>query len=166
LDGRVLDVDLLCYVADSQPEWSVLLIGPEFRHTANFRNLRKRKNIHFLGGRPHGDMPRYVSSLDVCMIPYRLNEFTNNVSPLKLYEYLAAGKPVVSTKLAGLADFKDIVRIADTKEGFIKEIALSLTEDDQGLVQRRRDAARENSWERRLQFVSGLMEKMDENRKG
>ena len=153
LDNR-LDVDLLCYIADEHPEWSIVLIGPRIEYLYKFRLLSRRKNICFLPEKKNNEMPVYIKSLDVCMIPYIINEFTNNISPLKLYEYLAFGKPIVSTRLADLERFGDVVRLSDSKEDFVKNISLSLLENDKQLVNKRLDLARENSWDRRIQDAS------------
>jgi glycosyltransferase involved in cell wall biosynthesis len=158
LDGRVLDVDLLAFVADTHREWSVVLIGPMFRHVNRLRDLIKRKNIRFLGEKAHEEIPRYIKGLDVCLIPYGVNEFTDNVSPLKLYEYMALGKPVVCTNLSYLEKFRGLVRISDTREGFAREIELSLKESDKALADRRRSVARSNSWGQRVELISRLIE--------
>jgi glycosyltransferase involved in cell wall biosynthesis len=130
LDGKIIDTDLLSYVADARPTWSLVFIGPAFRHTSALNTLRARKNVYFLGKKRHDEMPGYIGSLDVCAIPYRLNKFTNNVSPIKLYEYMAMGKPVVSTKLSETDGFRGLIRVSDMKEAFIKDIELSLIEDN------------------------------------
>jgi glycosyltransferase involved in cell wall biosynthesis len=166
LDGKVLDIALLCHIADTSPTWSLVLIGPKFRHLNELEILHGRENVYFLGEKQHEEIPAYIGNLDVCMVPYRINKFTNNVSPLKLYEYMAAGKPVVSTNISDLTGFKDIIRISDSKEDFVREIALSLIEDSDELRDKRRKMAKENNWEKRLQFISGLIETMDSNRKG
>ncbi len=159
LDGRILDIDLLCDIADERPEWSLVLIGPKFRYPYRLSPLAKRRNVYFLGEKKNAQIPMYIKSLDVCMIPYVTNEFTNNVSPLKLYEYLALGKPVVSTKIADLERFKGVIRVSGSKKDFIENISLCLEEKDIQLVNKRQDLAKENSWDERLQTVSQLIDK-------
>lgn len=158
LDGRVLDAGLLCHIADSHPEWSLVLIGPKFRYARRFNPLIKKRNVHFLSEKKRSEIPLYIKGLDVCIIPYVTNEFTNNVSPLKLYEYLALGKPVVSTGLEDLGRFKDVVRLSADREDFVRNISLSLGEKDERLVNKRFDFAKENSWDERLAAVSKFME--------
>jgi len=126
LDGNILDIELLSYAVDRHPEWSFVFIGPEFRNVKALKDVAKRANVYLLGEKGHDEIPGYIEALDVCLIPYIINEFTNNVSSLKLYEYLAAGKPIVTTKLAALEEFKDIVSISADKKEFIKNISLAL----------------------------------------
>lgn len=157
LDSNILDVELLSYVGRAHPEWSVILIGPRFRHTHKFRPLGKINNIYFLGEKENTQIPLYIKALDVCAIPYRINSFTNNISSLKLYEYFAFGKPVVSTRLADLEKFKDLIKISDSKEAFARDISLALSEKDEGLANKEMDIANKNSWDARLGIVSQLI---------
>ena len=165
LDARIIDTELLCFLADRYPEWSVILIGPRFRYFSKFKSLTKRNNVYFLGEKENYRVPLYIKNLDVCIIPYVINEFTNNISPLKLYEYLALGKPVISTKLEEVQKFKDIIKVSDDTEDFIKNISLALKEKDVEIVNKRLDFARENSWTERLRYVSELIEKEEKYKK-
>ncbi|MBU1061648.1 MAG: glycosyltransferase [Candidatus Omnitrophica bacterium] len=157
LDGRVLDVDLLCDIADQHPEWSVILIGPKFRYVSRLNRLSRKNNIYFLNEKDNNEVPVYIKSLDVCIIPYLVNKFTNNVSPLKLFEYMALGKPIVATGLADLRIFEDTVSVS-RKEDFVKNISLSLLEKDERLVDKRLELAKKNSWDERLRVVAQLIE--------
>ena len=85
---------------------------------------------------------------DVCIVPYKLAEVTLNARLLKLFEYMASGKPVVSTPLPTILPYNETVRIGHTHEEFIQQIEKSLKEKDNTLVQKRIDLARENSWEK------------------
>ena len=92
--------------------------------------LRGLPNVHLLGPKPHEQIPDYIAAFDVCLIPYVVDDFTSNISPAKLNEYLALGKPVVSTDLAEVRRFNEangaVVRIGATREEFIAQVQAAL----------------------------------------
>ncbi len=101
---RHVDFELLTAMALARPQWSWVFVGPE-QHSLN--GLRKLPNVYLLGERPHHDLVTYIRRFDVCVIPYRLTSFTETVDPTKLNEYLAVGKPVVSTNLPFVRRFNE-----------------------------------------------------------
>lgn len=119
IDER-LDIDLVAQVATARPDWHFVMIGPVVKiDVASLPNL---PNIHYLGGKDYQDLPKYIAGWDIAMIPFAMNESTKFISPTKTPEYLAAGKPVISTPI------KDVVRpygdnklvhITDNAEDFI-----------------------------------------------
>ena len=131
--GRIcgrMDTELLAHMADSHPEWSIVLIG-EVIETEFI--LQKRSNVLLLGQKNYADLPQYVQDFDVCMIPFRLNELTLKVNPTKLLEYMAAGKPVVSTAIPDMVRFYgEIIGIARTAEEFIAAVENSLQDNRAG----------------------------------
>ena len=157
LDHR-LDIDLLCDIADAYPESSLVIIGPQLAYLYRMRALIKRKNVYFLCQKQNKEIPFYIKSFDVCIIPYVVNEFTRNVSPLKLYEYLAMGKPVVATALPDVEKFKDVIMVAHNKDEFIECISASLSRHDQDAINKRIACAQKNTWKERLIAVSNLVE--------
>jgi glycosyltransferase involved in cell wall biosynthesis len=156
LDGNILDMDLLEYIARANPQWSIVMIGPLFRKIGLLHKFGNNKNVYFLGEKPPASIPLYLKYLDVCLVPYIKSKFTSNVSPIKLYEYLAMGKPVVSTFFSeDMNDYKSIIGIADDKGQFLKLIRVFLNhkgEKEEFMV--RINAAAENSWQKRLDFLS------------
>jgi glycosyltransferase involved in cell wall biosynthesis len=102
-----VDFDVLRALADARPDATVLLVGPSALGAEHsLHELCTRSNVHWLGPRPYEALPAYVAAFDVALIPYRATAYTRSCFPLKLYEYLAAGKPVLATglpELAGLA---------------------------------------------------------------
>ena len=119
VDERI-DLNLLAAVADARPEWSLAVIGPVVK--IDEADLPRRPNLHYLGGKSYAELPAYLSGWDVALMPFAINEATRFISPTKTPEYLAAGRPVVSTPI------KDVVRhygknagvaIADGPEAFI-----------------------------------------------
>ena len=129
IDER-FDTELLDKVAELRPDWTFVMLGPVVKISED--ELPKRPNIHYLGGKTYGQLPAYLSGWDVALMPFAMNEFTQFISPTKTPEYLAGGKPVVSTPI------RDVVRhygqlegvmIAATPEEFVAacEKALELS---------------------------------------
>ena len=110
-----------------------------------------------LGWKGNNYLPGYIKSFNVCIIPYKVNDFTKGISSIKLYEYLAMGKPVVSTNFSNLEDLKGLIRISNTKEDFIRDISASLLENNEELTAERVAFAYKNSWQTRLRMVSELI---------
>ncbi|MBI3914141.1 MAG: glycosyltransferase [Chloroflexi bacterium] len=104
-----MDLDLLAAVARRKPDWSFVLIGPIGRGdpATEISNLQSLPNLYLLGARAYAELPRYVHAFDACLIPNQLNESTRGSLPMKFFEYLAAGKPVIATDLPTLAEFRD-----------------------------------------------------------
>ena len=134
IDER-FDIDLLDKVAAMRPNWSFVMVGPVVK--ISDEDLPKRHNIHYLGSKTYDQLPAYLSGWDVALMPFAMNESTEFISPTKTPEYLAGGKPVVSTPI------KDVVRhygqlegvkIASTAEEFVGacEAALELSRNPEG----------------------------------
>ncbi|MBS0366452.1 MAG: glycosyltransferase [Proteobacteria bacterium] len=110
-----LDLELLLELARRRPQWSWVLVGPVGfigDKAPVMANLSAMPNVHFLGRRPLTQLPAYTQHLDVCLMPYTLTDYTNFINPLKLYEYLAAGPPIVSTPIDSVRPFADVVQLA------------------------------------------------------
>jgi len=130
------DVNLLERLAKYRPEWHFIIVGPVVKIDPN--KLPSAPNIHFLGGRTYDELPDYLAGWDVAMMPFALNESTKYISPTKTPEYLAGGKPVVSTSIRDVVvpyGEKKLVHIADTVQEFATAIELALSErnDEQWL---------------------------------
>jgi UDP-galactopyranose mutase len=124
-----MDLDLIAATADAHPEWSVVIVGPVVK--IDPADLPQRANLHYLGGKTYDELPAYLGGWDVALMPFAINESTKFISPTKTPEYLAGGRPVVSTPITDvIRHYGDLggVYIADTSEGFIKgcEDALAL----------------------------------------
>ena len=128
IDER-LDLQLLAALADARPEWSMIMVGPVVK--IDPADLPRRPNIHYLGGKSYDDLPAYLAGWDVALMPFAINESTRFISPTKTPEYLAGGKPVVSTAITDVVRHYgdlDAVNIAADAAGFIAacEAALAL----------------------------------------
>lgn len=153
-----LDLELMEYVAKKYPHYSFLLVGPtwpvflrQLRPKApEIKRLDRHPNVHFLGVQPHELIPDYIQAFDATIIPHRLNAFTGSMNPLKLYEYLAMGKPVVSTPVAGLADFKDFVYVGSGPQQFGEQLERALAEDSAEKKQARIAVVQHAAWQERV----------------
>jgi O-antigen biosynthesis protein len=154
-----VDQGLLATLARNRPDWTFVLVGPE---QVSFAELRDISNVHVLGPKPHDAVPAYVHRFDVCLVPYVVDSFTDNISPAKLNEYLALGKPVVSTALREVRRynemFGDVVAVASGASEFGGAIARALPDRSANAVARRRAAAEANSWQHRVDEMSQLIE--------
>jgi glycosyltransferase involved in cell wall biosynthesis len=123
-----VDLELVEQVAAQRPQWHLIFIGDERegQNSAKIASLKKRSNAHFLGWKPHAQLPAYLRGIDVALLPQMINDYTRSMFPMKYFEYLAAGRPVVATPLPALAEFTTLHREADTPETFIDAIAGAL----------------------------------------
>jgi glycosyltransferase involved in cell wall biosynthesis len=155
---RKVDADLLAEVARRSPQWTFVIVGP-LRNFPGRRRLKRLSNVALLGPVPARAVPATLSALDVAIIPFAVDALTRGVSPLKLFEYLAAGLPVVSTPIPEVADLRDVVRIAPDAAGFMAEIAAALEEkDDAERLRQRIEAALRNTWDHRVADVARILE--------
>ena len=129
LDER-LDGELIRRAADLRPAWQFVLVGPTVKIEA--ASLPRARNIHYLGQKTYAELPRYLAGWDVAMLPFARNDATRFISPTKTPEYLAGGKPVVSTSITDVVHpYGDLglARIADVPDAFIAAIDAALTDD-------------------------------------
>lgn len=148
-----IDLDLVKKAAVHYPDYSFVMVGP-VAAGIDVSELKALPNVHFLGRKNVEALPGYIKAFDVCINPFKLNELTDKVSPLKFYEYLASGKPIVSVDMPGVGSFADIVEIADNPDKFIKLIDAAIKEETPEKLKLRLERARENSWESRVEFMS------------
>lgn len=158
-----IDLELIYNIARNEPCWQWVFIGPvEFSANKNLINiLMKLKNAHFLGEKRYSEIADYLNHLDVLTIPFVINEFTKNMNPLKLYQYLASGKPIVSTNLPEVAEFNriypNLIYISSSDSEFTRMIDEAVKENDPKLKKQRIDIARDNTWDKRAQLISGII---------
>ncbi|MFA9214499.1 MAG: glycosyltransferase [Candidatus Methylacidiphilales bacterium] len=141
-----LDLDLIEHIANSKPEWSVVLIGPE-DEAFKKSNLHHLSNVHFLGLKDTSELPAYLAKFDIAINPQILNEVTIGNYPRKIDEYLAMGKPTVATETKAMSIFKDYTYLGKTKEDYITLIEKALAENSAEKQQERISYARSHIWE-------------------
>ena len=154
-----LDLGLLLELARLRPSWSFALVGPVGPgdpHT-NVSALAAEPNIHFLGRRSYEQLPSVLRAADAGLIPYARNELTNSIFPMKVYEYLAAGLPVIATPLPALADIDEVLTAADA-EGIAHLLEQVLGEGDPERRGERSHAAAAHSWDRRLEQIAAAID--------
>jgi glycosyltransferase involved in cell wall biosynthesis len=145
IDER-LDYDLIAALAAARPDATVLMIGPLAK--VDPRELPQASNIRWLGQRQYADLPRYVKAFDVCLMPFALNDATQYINPTKTLEYMASGKPIVSTAVADVVhNFAPIVRIAESRDDFVTAVLESAAEPDDSLSAAGIKKASASSWE-------------------
>lgn len=148
LDER-LDIPLLVGLADARPDWQLVMIGPVVK--IERADLPKRDNVHYLGPKTYMELPRYIAAWDVALLLFARNEATRFISPTKTPEYLAAGKPVVSTSIRDVVSpYGDngLVRIADSVPDFVRACESALTERPEARRARADAFLRNTSWDR------------------
>jgi glycosyltransferase involved in cell wall biosynthesis len=161
LTGYKVDYTLLDSLIRSRPQWSFVFMGtlgagdpsnqiPAFLSYAN---------VHWLGEKPYQAIPAYLKQWDVGIIPYRRSATTDAVFPVKLFEYLAAGLPVVATPLPSLDQYREFCFLASDTVSFQSALDLAIQNHGQGALQRKA-YARQNSWESRVEQISGFLAPM------
>jgi len=155
-----LDLQLLIEAAIARPDWSYVFVGSvnDNKCAEQIKQLRDLPNVHFLGQKPVDETPQYVKNFDVCTIPYVTNLRAQHASPLKVYEYAAAAKPIVATDFSAARTFDGhILIIRNTKE-FINacEEALRIDPNSTEILGNREFAAR-NTWDHRVSQVSDIV---------
>jgi len=147
-----IDWKLIQYLASSK-KFSIVFAGP-------FHGINQipvvSENVHFLGRKDYNALPDYLSFFDVCIIPFRKNKLTDACNPIKMYEYLSLGKPVVATNLEECRI--DLVRCSNNYQEFYQNILDSLITQTDEEIRRRINFARENSWEKRGELIRSVLE--------
>ncbi len=151
-----IDFELLNEMARAHPEWSIVLIG---RTKQDLGTVLRHPNIHFLGVRPFESLPGYNRGFDVALIPFALNELTVSSNPLKLYEYLASGLPVVSVDIPEVARHPELARVARDQREFIAMTEQALLENSPAQKLARSEAVRNETWANRLEQLSQIIER-------
>jgi glycosyltransferase involved in cell wall biosynthesis len=148
---RWIDLGLVDHLAAARPHWNFVMIG---RVAVPEDQVPRRPNIHFLGKRPYDSLPAYGKKFDASIIPYHLTQQVLHANPIKLREYLAMGKPVVSVSTPEIDKFADVVDIARTREEFLARLDAALARPPEPAeIQRRMDRVAVTSWDARLREV-------------
>ena len=147
------DYELLRRAAAERPEYEFVLIGPDYDRSLTKSRITNVKNIHWLGVRPYIQLPQYLKYFDVATIPFKLNEITHSTSPVKLFEYMAAGKPVVTTAMHESSRCEGVI-VAEGPEDFVRKLDEALKRKaDPEYLSLIDGLARENTWDARVQQI-------------
>jgi glycosyltransferase involved in cell wall biosynthesis len=145
--GAWIDLPLLRFLAESRPSWTFLFVGLVSTDVSLIKDL---PNVRFAGAQPYASLPGWAKAFDVAIIPTLRNQQRMNANPLKLREYLATGKPVVTVSTPATAAFADFVSLADTPSEFLNAIEYELANDSPEKREQRRASVAGNTWEARV----------------
>jgi glycosyltransferase involved in cell wall biosynthesis len=156
--GWHIDVCLLLRIAKAYPDFSLVLVGPdELSSSKDAERLRSLSNVFFLGQKDRTEIPSYLRTFDVALMPFQLTVYKKSSYPLKLHEYLAAGRSIVATALPELEPFNKLIRLARTHEEFIGFIPEALEDNGRAATQARVETAGENTWNHRVAQIYGIL---------
>jgi N-acetylglucosaminyl-diphospho-decaprenol L-rhamnosyltransferase len=166
LHSSRLDVALLAEAAELRPAWSFVLIGPDLLDRRDRSQLMGLPNVHYLGALPHAEVRRHLAALDVGLVAHRVDDFTRSLDPLKVYEYLATGLPVVSTPLGNTPELHEHVTEAASAVEFVERAEALVAEDNDARSQARRDAVNASTWAARARVVEQTLGILPEGEEG
>lgn len=155
-----LNIDWLLHLSAARPGWSIVLVGKTgvADPSTDVGKLRARPNVHLLGHRDYAQLPGYLKGFDVAVIPYRINDYTRAVFPIKFFEFMASGRPVVISQLPAVRDYWDAVRVAATAEELVAQCDAALAGDSADARARRIELSRQNSWDSRVRKLLQLVD--------
>lgn len=165
LDALRIDYPLLKQVAEAYPQHTLLLVGPVNSPELAEIGLDVLPNVVLAGSRRLEELPPLLQYMDCVLIPFRCNTLTRSIYPLKINEYLAAGKPVVSTSFSDdIRGFADCIYLANDAGEFIGQIEKAIAENNPELAQKRIDVANTNTWTARIEQLWKIVEKFDKSK--
>ena len=149
---RMLDWPILLELSTTHPQWSFIFVGPKSSHSDLedvLAQMSQLPNVYFLGGKPTEALGAYPQHFDACIMPYRQDDYTKCIYPLKLHEYLASGKPVISTPIRSVLEFSDVITMATSMGEWSRAIASALSEEERAQVRvaQRQRVARKHDWD-------------------
>jgi len=159
MDER-LDVNLVAAIAEARPDWQLVMLGPVVKIDESA--LPRKPNIHWLGMKKYDELPKYIAGSDVALLPFARNEATRFISPTKTPEYLAAGKPVVSTSIRDVVrpyGRQGLARIADDVPAFVEACAAAMNEESGPRITQADAFLRHTSWDGTWRRIGLLFEK-------
>ncbi len=167
LVGDKLDFKMLKGLAQSNPECSLVFIG-ELRveqQKEAWQSLQELPNVHYLEPVEISKVPHYVKGFQVGLMPYLENRHAENISPLKLYEYLAAGLPVASVNIPAAREFSSYIHVTDDTQDFTQAVQKALADVSPERCQTRKEVATRHTWEARVEYLSELIRRYDEQKR-
>ena len=157
IDER-MDYPLLAHIANARPDWHLVMVGPVVK--VDPASLPQAPNIHWVGQRDYSVLPSYCKAFDICMMSFAINEATEFINPTKALEYLATGRPVISTPVRDVVrQYTEFVDIAQTPEEFVSLAEKALATKDQARIERGIERAKQCSWESTVAQMQELIDK-------
>ncbi len=162
IEPWLIDQELIKQASRIRPDWHWVFIGNKSRGM----EIESLPTVHFLPAVPYADLPHYAAGFDVCVLPWETERaFTSYGSAIKVREYLATGKPTVISPLPEYEPMRDVLRIARSREDFLRLVDEALLESDPRAVTARQNAVAAGTWDARAEYVSGLIEKVLANKR-
>jgi len=158
LNSLRFDLELLKYIIINRPAVQFVFMGPKSDDKPLGPEIPTMSNVHILPPVSYFDYPAYLSALDVCILPNIISPHTEGNDPIKIYDYLASGNPIVSTKTAGTEQFQKYIFWANNKVEFLNYLDVALVENDDFASMARREVARLHSWQARFEEIDAIIE--------
>jgi glycosyltransferase involved in cell wall biosynthesis len=155
-----IDLELVLQMASQKGDWQFVFVGPIRENHPEIQQcvlkLKKMTNVHFLGSKSYDMLPHYINRMHVCIMPYVKSEYTKYIYPMKMQEYFACGKPVISTYLDNLAEFQNYLSFADGVNDWVQKIEMALMLNGESRILELKNFARSNSWQNRVSKIVGI----------
>lgn len=156
-----LDTELIYNLASARPQWNFILIGRV--ESADVSQLKKLSNVFLLEEKPYELLPGYLQHFDTCIIPFKKIRLTEATNPVKLFEYLSAGKSIVATDLDELRYYREYVRLAVSVSEWLEAIELALDDYLPVQVEKRRSFAHQNTWDERIFLIEDAIQSISQD---
>ena len=160
ISGYKVDIEMLAEAAERYPDVSFVLVGPVGAGdpSTDASRLRELPNIHLLGSRDHKALPSYLYHMDALMLPSPETSTMMSSFPVKMFEYLATGKPILARIQEPLREYASLIALAESGSDFSDKISIVLDEHDASKADARIEVARNNTWDYRMQQIGQIME--------
>lgn len=156
-----MDYELVKYLAENRPNYNIVFLGVKYDDSFEKSDISGCKNVYFLGKRNYDVLQNYASKFDVCTIPFKINNITKATSPVKLFEYMALGKPIVTTEMNECKKYKCVNIAKDAKEFiYLIDNAIKLTKNEEYLKVLKKEA-QENTWDKKAKIIVELLKKYE-----
>jgi glycosyltransferase involved in cell wall biosynthesis len=162
--NELLDLNLMSALAAHDRKWTIILIGSvnakrRYRKSKDFLKIKSMPNVYFMGHRPYEQLPAFLKGIDVCVLPFRKSTWMESSCPNKIFQYLAAGKPIVSTNFPASAELNNVIEVSGEISDFIKKIEICLLEENEQKRKIRIEVARKFSVSRHADLIIYEIEK-------
>jgi glycosyltransferase involved in cell wall biosynthesis len=159
--GYHIDIELLNKIALAFPGQAIVFVGPnELPDGPDRHHLERQQNVHFLGLKDKSELPQYIGNFRCALMPWAIEGHISFAYPLKLHEYLAAGRAAVATNLPELAPYRDVIRIARNHDEFIQHVRAAIQDYGKDAVTHRQAVAKENTWDKRVETIYATLDPM------
>lgn len=147
------DIELLRHIALTRPDYQLVIAGPDLDNLLSSSKITGFPNVEYIGEISPKQAPDFLRSLDVCLMPHKDNAYSRSMSPLKLFQYLASGRPIVTTSVAGTEKWADFIMIADSYDAFVKDVDITLGVDDLEKSLARIEAVKTQNWDSKISLM-------------